>query len=257
MEELLAQKYSNLVDAEDVEELFEKMRMVYGSKQKTADRCGIARSTPYRWPNANYVKSATKIKVLEASLKEKLLDTLELLTKRSKEKTSDLFLTYLSSVFQKAGSVDTGSFSLLLNKFLVARRENYGLIRDELQDEVRLMTQALEEKAIELHVPFSKNSIDTFESSQFLEILPDIIKDLIIEKTDVIEVANRYNVPLEIPITIKDTCTPFLQRPKPNVVTVQPKGWYHPAVIKTPKVENIRGFQESKDAGIPEYNRVS
>jgi len=203
METYLSRKYSSLLDIEDVESLFEKLKQAYGSIRKTADRCGVARSTAYGWEKAKYVKSITRTKILKASLEENLIETLGFLTNKSKERTSDLLLTFLSSIYQKAIKEDRKAFQNPLHQFIGARREHFGLIQDTLQDEVGKMLSILTERAKEFQIPTPQDSLDMLKSSYLLEIMPDLMRDIFVERADLSEIGNRYSVPLEVPITLE------------------------------------------------------
>lgn len=212
METYLSRKYSSLLDIEDVESLFEKLKQAYGSIRKTADKCGVARSTAYGWEKAKYVKSITRMKILKASLEVNLIETLGFLTNKSKERTSDLLLTYLSSIYQRAIREDIEIFPNLLLRFLDARREHFGLIQDALQDEVGEMMSILTERATEFQIPLAQDSLDMIKSSYLLKIMPDLIHDIFIERADLSEIANRYGVPLEVPTTLENVWKAIIPR---------------------------------------------
>jgi len=197
----LSQKYAGLLDVEDVEELFKKLTESYGSLNLAARACGIARTSVYGWENANYVKSITKKKVLNACLKRDITETLNFITSRSKEKTADLLITYLSSMYQKAieKSASKEVFQNLLSQFLKARDEHFGFIQDTLEDEVRTMLTTLSEKAIDFGVFIPLDSTDMIKPSYLLEIAPSIIKDVFVKRIDKIEVSRKYNISIEIP----------------------------------------------------------
>lgn len=204
METYLSKKYSGLLDIEDVESLFEKLKQTYGSIRKTANKCGVARSTAYGWEKANYVKSITKMKILKKSLEDNLIETLGFLANKSKERTSDLLLTHLSSIHQRAIREDRENFRNLLLKFLNTRREHFGLIQDTLEDEVNSMLSILAERATEFQLPLPQDSLDMLKSSYLLEIMPDLMHDLFIERAGLSEIVNTYSVPLEVPMTLKN-----------------------------------------------------
>jgi hemerythrin superfamily protein len=210
MEEYLAQKYAHILDAEDIMELFENIKNVYGSIQKAAAKCDVARTTPYGWEQANYVKTITKIKVLKASLEANLIETLRVLTNKSKDRTGDLLLAYMTAIYQKAIDINQPEFEQILDRFLVTRQEHNGLIRDTLYDEVTLMTQTIAEKAMRLQINLPQDSIEHIEPLHILEIIPDIVWDLVMKRLDPIAITNKYGVPIEIPITIQGALEPII-----------------------------------------------
>ena len=210
MEEYLSKKYAQILDAEDIMDLFETITDVYGSIEKAAEKCEVARTTPYGWKKANYVKTITKIKVLKASLQANLIKTLNVLTKKSKNRTEDVLLTYINTIYQKAIDANNLDFEPLMNLFFVTSQEHYGLIRDVLEDEIALMTKTLAEKAIEVGITLPPDPLEQIDQGYMLEIIPDIVFDLAMKKMNPIDITNKYGVPLEIPLTIQDALDPII-----------------------------------------------
>jgi len=212
METNLSTKYSSLLDIEDVESLFEKLKEIYGSIRKAADKCGVARSTAYSWEKAKYVKSITRTKILKASLEENLIQTLGFVAGKSKERASDLLLTYLSSIYQEAIGKDRENFQNLLNQFLNARREHSGLIQDTLQDEVSEIMSILTERAKEYQIPLLPDPLDMIQSSYILEIMPDLIREIFVEGTSLGEIAKKHDIPLEVPLAFENAWNTIIFR---------------------------------------------
>jgi hypothetical protein len=210
LEEYLSQKYAYILDAEDIEELFANVTEAEGSIQKAVDRCNVARTTPYGWKKANYVKTITKMKILKASLETNLTETLRLLTRKSKDRTSDLLLTYMNVIYQKSFNTSREEFERILNRFLNAKQEHHGLIHDLLQDEVTLISKELAKKARELEITVPQDSIENIEPMVIMDIIPDIILDLVSKKLKPLEIANRYGVPIEIPLIIENALEPVI-----------------------------------------------
>ena len=76
-------------------------------------------------------------------LRTNLIETLKLLTTKSKNQTGDILITYLSAIHQAAVEAEENDFASLLNQFFNVKQEYSGLIRDTLKKEVSLMTQML------------------------------------------------------------------------------------------------------------------
>ena len=210
MEEYLSQKYAEILEAEDIIELFENVKKAFGSTEKAAEKCEIARTTPYAWNRVNYVKTITKTKVLKASLETNLISTLGLLTNKSKNRTGDILLAYLSAIFQEAMVEDQSNFENTLDRFLSVRQEYYGLINDALRDEVNLMYKTISEKALRLDINLPQNSIATIDTDRIIEMIPYVISDLAIRKIDPVEITNKYGLPLEIPLVINSALEPII-----------------------------------------------
>jgi hypothetical protein len=203
MESHLSQKYSSLLEIEDVESLFERLKQTYGSIRKTADIVGVARSTAYGWEKARYLKYVTRTKILKASLETNLIETLAFLTSKSKDRTSDLLLAYLSSMYQEAVKADRAGFENLLSQIMTARREHFGLIGDTLQDEISEMLSSLSERATRFQISLPQDSLDMLRPSYLLEIMPDLLGDIFVRREDVSEIAKRYSVPPAVPLTLE------------------------------------------------------
>jgi len=171
---------------------------------------------------------------LKASIETNLIATLRVLTNKSKERSSDLLITYFSSIYQKAISVDQSNFRQFLNQFLTERREHYGLINDTIQNEVDTMLQSLAEKSIEFHIPFPSDTIDMIRPTQMLEILPNIVTELFIKRADPSEIMNKYNVPIEIPNVIRDAYNFVMPNPTRRDVQPSDEQWHQVRKLKTP-----------------------
>lgn len=196
----LAERYAHLLDVEDVIDLFDNLAGIYNGIEGASARCGIARSTPYGWEEAEYIKLETKKKVLDASLNERPTETLDFLMKKSKEKTADLLLMYLSIIYQRAldESIDFEAFENLLNTFLTARRNHFGLISDEIEDDVNEMLTVLEEEAKKRDITPSPDTLNMIKPRYLLEIMPNVVSD-IVQKKNLLAVSRKYNVPMEVP----------------------------------------------------------
>lgn len=210
------------MDIEDVEELFKRLTESLGSLNLAAKACGIARTSVYGWENANYVKSITKKKVLTACLKRDLLETLNFLTLRIEEKTSDLLVTYLSSIYKKTieQSANKEIFQKLLFQFLEARQEHFGFVNSSLEDTVSSMLTTLSEKAIEFGISIPLDPTDMIRPKYLLEIVPDVMKEVFEKRIDTIGVARKYNIPVEIPAIFEKAFEEIL--PKGITIAQQP-----------------------------------
>lgn len=243
MEAYLSKKYSSLLDIEDVESLFEKLKETYGSIGKTAAVCGVARSTAYGWEKANYLKSITRTKILKTSLEKNLIETLAFLTDKSKERTSDLLHIYLSSIYQEAIRKDRGDFQNLLNRILAARREHFGLIQDSLQDEVSKMMSVLTKRAAGFQISLPQDSLDMLTSNHLLEVMPYLMRDIFVEGADLSQIASRYNVPLEVPMTLDSIWKTVF--PKLGTTFAQPTAISRSGWVDTHKLPYLRLFKGS------------
>ena len=54
---------------------------------------------------------------------QNIIETLELLTSKSKDRTGDILLTYLNVIYQKSFSANQQEFEGVLNRFINAKQE--------------------------------------------------------------------------------------------------------------------------------------
>jgi len=217
----LVERHAYLLDVEDAIDLFDNLARIYHGIKGASARCGIARSTRYIWEEAEYIKLETKKKVLDASLNERPAETLDFLMKKSKENTADLLLMYLSIIYQRAldESIDSEAFENLLNTFLTARRNHFGLISDEIEDDVNEMLMVLEGEAKKRDITPSPDTLNMIKPRYLLEIMPNVVSD-IVQKKDLLAVSRKYDVPMEVPqalskalegMTVRRTILSFYQ----------------------------------------------
>ena len=159
-----------MLTEEDVKNLFDSLAKQLGeNSSEAARRCGLTGKATYDWENAAYVKLGTKKKVLEASLKENFLTTVEYLLGRSSSRSLDLLRTILSTLY--ANALETASpneFKDILAKFEAIRINHRGTIRDGINDEATDMSSMLRNKASDLGIPLTAKSIDDFSAEEII-----------------------------------------------------------------------------------------
>jgi len=178
MSNYIVEKYAGMLNEEDVNTLFKLLiEQIGNNRSKAARRCGVTGKATYDWENAAYVKLGTKKKVLEASLRENFLSTMEYLLNRSNDQNIDMLQNILSTLYADALDATTlDCFKQALTQFDTIRMNNLGKIRDGLQNEVTDMTQTLRNKAAELGVPVPAKSIDEFSAEETVRVFSIIGK---------------------------------------------------------------------------------
>ncbi len=168
----IADTYAPLLSEEDVSILFNLLaKKLNNNRSRAARTCGLTGKATYDWERTSYVKLGTKKKVLEASLRENFLCTMQYLLNMSNERNQDLLQNILSSLYADAQEATTPDcFKQALAQFDTIRQHNLGKIRDGLQAEVTDMTQSLQNKAAELGVSVPQKSIEEFSAAEILRI---------------------------------------------------------------------------------------
>jgi len=198
----LAKKYADLVDKEDLNYLVSSLP---GGISEISRRCKLTRRTLYRLQQEENIRQETKTKVLEACLETSPSETLRYLVRRSKDRSTSILLTCLSSIYENAVSARSAEeFKTCLDNFIEARSQHFGLISDEIEDEVSSMLRFLDEKASELTVELPVETLRTTKCSQLVETIPRLIQDIYAGRTAE-GLSKTYNVPVELTRVLSDS----------------------------------------------------
>jgi hypothetical protein len=169
----ITDKYAGMLTEEDVGNLFGLLvKKLDDNRSEAARRCGLTGKATYDWEEATYVELGTKRKVLEASLRENFLETVEFLLGRSKSRSLDLLRTILSTLYANALETTSGNdFENTLAKFETIRLRHQGLIKDGIQDEITDMASLLRKRASELGVHVKERTINEFSGEEMINAL--------------------------------------------------------------------------------------
>lgn len=170
MNSYITDKYAGMLTEEDVGSLFDSLaKQLGGNRSEAARRCGLTGKATYDWEQATYVKLETKKKVLEASLRENFLATVEYLLIQSSNKSLDLLRTILSTLYANAlEAASPNEFKTMLDKFEEIRIAHRGLIRDRINDEIADMSSMLKNKASDLGFSLAAKSISDFSAEEMI-----------------------------------------------------------------------------------------
>jgi hypothetical protein len=167
----LAEKYAGILTEEDVGNLFDSLvKKLVNNRSEAARRCGLTGKATYDWERATYVKLATKKKVLEASLEEDFIETVDYLLGRNSDRSVDLLRAVLSMLYADAiEAVSRAGFEPVFQKFERIRARYQGFIRDNVRDEVEDMIHALRNRASELGVAAAEKSVDELSPRELID----------------------------------------------------------------------------------------
>lgn len=170
MNSYITDKYAGMLTEEDVANLFNSLAKQLGeNRSEAARRCGLTGKATYDWEGVAYVKLGTKKKVLEASLKEDFLSTVEYLLGRSSNRSLDLLRTILSTLYANAlEATAADEFKAILTKFEAIRMTHRGMIKDGIYDEIADMSSMLRNKASDLGIPLEAKAINDFSAEEMI-----------------------------------------------------------------------------------------
>lgn len=163
-----------------------------------AEKCNITRRTIYQFEKSSDVRQKTRVKILDACMQTNPEKTLKFLVERSKEKSTSILMIYLSHLYKKVIGIDMSEeFDLALRDYMETREKHFGLISDEISDEVETMTKTLYTKALEYGIEPPLESVKTTKASHIVETIPYVINFVRSGGFPLEEISKTYGVPLE------------------------------------------------------------
>lgn len=90
MYEYIVERFAGLLTKGDVMELFKLLERRYATIARVCERVGIERKTFYNWRTVREISPETKAKILRAALEEYMLDVLEFLAIKSRERCVEI-----------------------------------------------------------------------------------------------------------------------------------------------------------------------
>jgi len=175
---MLAEKYAHMLTRTDIIHLFGRLEETVGNRSQAARICGLERRTIYGWDTTREIRSRTRERILAVLLENLTEETLEFLTRRSVESSTDVLYTYLSSMYEKAMSegTDNQEFSRLATRFDQTKQQYEGLLAGTLQNEISAMLQHTLVRAKEIGLAFRPLPNDIVRLTEFCRLIPDIVK---------------------------------------------------------------------------------
>lgn len=175
---MLAEKYAHMLTRSDIIQLFRRLEDTVGNRSQAARICGLERKTIYGWETTREIRSRTRERILAVLLENLTEETLEFLTQRSVESSTDVLRTYLSSIYERAMSEGTSDqeFSRLATKFDQIRQQYEGLLAGHLQSEISTMLRYTLARAKEIGLTFKPSPNDIVRLTEFSGLMPDILK---------------------------------------------------------------------------------
>ena len=195
--ERMAKRYAGVVTKQDVEYLL--FSLLDTERLSAVSRIsGLTRRTLYKLKDRADIRTKTKLKILRASFEASPSDVFSFLVERYKGNAAGVLMSYLSYLYNEAlQSKQPAEFELAFSKFLDARSKNFGLISDEVENEVETMFRFLDESATRFGVPTPLESLRTTNREHLLKTLPLLVSSLQSGDNSPLSVARLFDVPIE------------------------------------------------------------
>jgi hypothetical protein len=175
----IAESYAGVLTKTDVLTLFGYLvEKLEGNRSHAAREAHVTGKATYDWGTVAYLKTETKLRVLDACLRLDFRKTIEFLLSRCGERTTDILRTVLFTIQEEAlltTSID--EYKSLLNEFEEIRIHYRGVINDSIPNEFEEMQSALEKKAAEFDVPYPEKTIQDLSIEELLSKLPLIKRE--------------------------------------------------------------------------------
>lgn len=195
--------FASFLEIDDIQHIYMELEREVGAT-RAASICGIARTTPDRWREVEFIRPETKTKVLKACIEEIPLTSFEILAERGKERIGDLILTYLSVVYNKALTQINSEFNETFQLFQRLRRDYNGIINNTIEEQIRDMLQILLEKAHSMGFDYPRDDISTITSKNLLESLPHLMEDISVRRISPEDIAHQFQLDVAIPYAIAE-----------------------------------------------------
>lgn len=192
----LVDRYSKSLTKYDVKELFERLVEIKGNNVTAATReAGIQRKTVYDWENnSEDIRTSTKSKVLDASLKNDLHRTIEFLVRKNAMNHHEILERYISMNCDEIISInDPQEFQRRTMSFEKFIKSNSGAIHDTKTIPIEEMIDSINQKSTSLGVKGIAKDINLISplvlSQKFIHLLEifdmnTMFKDEIAHKVD-------------------------------------------------------------------------
>jgi len=196
-----AKKYAGLLNEGQLLDLFDVIRSNVRSISGAARRCGIQRKTIYEMiSDGKQVRKQTGERILRAALETNPQKSMEILLSKVVKDSEEIFLSYLSSIYQRAmqarGRADfcKATFDLAL-----AMEKYPGLIVTGLQEETSSVISALAMKASSLGVEYDPPQLRVMQTEVLSAMVPALIEELLkTPRMDHVPLARKWHTDLSL-----------------------------------------------------------
>ncbi|OGD55910.1 hypothetical protein A3K81_04935 [Candidatus Bathyarchaeota archaeon RBG_13_60_20] len=171
---------------------------ILGSISKAAKKSGIERRTFYKMEDRDDIQTLTKEKILLLALETSQDETLKFLLKRHVDDSVELLIVKLTSLYEKAiEETDREKLVQILETFKQVNQEYQGLIKDNLETEVKDLLAHLIDKAQIEEVTWTPPRNSLYKVEELKILLPMINRELAKGKAHD-AIAEQFRVPLDI-----------------------------------------------------------
>lgn len=161
----IAQQYAKLLDEEDILRLFGQLEGILRNKKDAAEKCRLTRKAINDWKGLKQgMKVTTKEKVLEQSLEYSPVETMEYLTRKLVDSSSNVLVTYLMTLYEMAvRTKDKSQFLELANRFEQASERYKALINKKNERQIDDLTVILRKHSKIIGSTWTGSSLNSSE----------------------------------------------------------------------------------------------
>lgn len=173
--------YVELLNEEDLLNLFDIVRNGAGSLSKAAVECGIERKTIYDMMNeGKQARRKTKERILRAALKENTEKSIEIMLKKTINQTKEIYVSYLSLLYQKVMRVRSeAEFKNSASKFESIVELYTSSVLGNLPEDLASMTDEFIEKGTEFGISYNPPYPTVINVRTLAVKIPALIRDIL------------------------------------------------------------------------------
>jgi len=203
MSEYMAEKYAPSLTQDDALRMFKELAERLGSISRAAEDCGIERRTYYKMEDREYVQESTKQKILHVALETSQDETLRFLLKRHVDDSLELLTVNLTTLYEEAvEETDRETIVKILEDFSRLNHEYKGLIKDNLETEVRDLVAHLIDKAKIVEITWTPPKNTLYRVEELSALIPMIGRELARGRTAKV-ISERFRVSEELVDVLK------------------------------------------------------
>jgi hypothetical protein len=195
----LVDRYTQSLTKYDVQELFDRLKEVKGNLTAATREVEIQRKTVYDWENnSEDIKTATKRKILEASLNNDLYGTLDFLVRKNALNYREILERYISVNSDRMLSTnDPQEFQRIITSFEKSITSHSGAIHDMKTIPIEEIIDSINQKACSLGVEGAAKDINLIGPQRLSQKFINLLETFNMKTMFKGEIAEKLGLPKE------------------------------------------------------------
>ena len=202
----LADRYAEILTKYDVQTLFGWLAHHHGNLSAASDALGIQRKTVYDWDkNSEDVRTSTKRKILDASLKHELERTILFLLEKMCGDLNELLERYVSLTYRKImQSSEPGELSRHLDAFRDLLDKHGTTLLDSDEERMNHLIDEINKRAATFNLPPIERSIKNIPPESLAERFSEMLEVMRDKKLSRSEIITSFGFPRDFAESICD-----------------------------------------------------